>query len=137
MLARVRFFSEHADCYADGYRMSTAVALARAEERANELGLVFGWEPEEEAWVGDVPLAPTDLLEWVACYEADGVDRHGQPIRRPLSSLGMVATTGYSDPYRRVVEAELALDALAVLDSIDRAEADKLAARATFAGVES
>jgi hypothetical protein len=136
MLARVRFFSEHC-FYAVGYRMSTAVALARAEERANELGLVFVWEPEEEAWDGDVPLAPTDLLEWAACYEADGIDRHGQPIRRPLSSLGMVTTTSYSDPYRRVVEAELALEALAVLDSIDRVEADKLAARATFAGVES
>lgn len=119
------FFHENAG----GYVAADTIILARAEARAKELGLVFVWEDEQEPWDGDVPLAPTDLLEWVACYV---------PGRQePIASLGMVATSGYSDPYRRVVEAELAAEALGVLDAEDAAEAARLAARATFAGVES
>jgi hypothetical protein len=57
---------------------------------------------------------------------------------RDVGLICVWATTGYSDPYRRVVEAELALEALALLDqeADEKATiaADELAQRATFAG---
>ena len=116
-------------------RIACARELARAETRAKEMGLVFSWEPEEFPWDGDVPLAPTDRLEWVACYAFAQEDSRG----RCLASLGMVATTSYHDPYRRVVEAELAEEALATLDEererTSAADAEELGARATYAGV--
>jgi hypothetical protein len=122
-------------------RIECAKALALAEKRAKEIGLVFTWEPECEPWDGDVPLAPTDLLEWCACFMPnEDCERYPNDYRKGhcLASLGMVATTGYDDPYRRVVEAELALEALDTLDreADERATiaANELASRATFAG---
>lgn len=120
-----RFFHEHAG-YVVGESAVCAIALARAEQFAREHDLTYAWEPESEPWDGCVPLAPTDCLDWVACRDGNG---------EVLASVGMVATTGYSDPYRRVLEAELALEAMGVLDERDDSEADKLARRATYAGV--
>ena len=71
-------------------------------------------------------------LECVACNPM---------VRRTLAGLGMVATAGYSDPHRRVVEAELAQEALATLDAerdaLASAQAAELTTRATFAGVST
>ena len=131
MLAKVKFFHAHAPGIV-GEQMSTAIALARAEERAQKLGFTFVWEDEQEDWDGDVPLEPTDLLEWCACYQRQEICQHSdsgmcdrKECAEMLASLSMFATTGYSDPYRRVVEAELALEALEVLDkrTADRAAA--------------
>ena len=143
LISAYRFFREHAG-YRVGHSAETAMALARAELRARDLSLIFMWEDESEPWDGDVPLAPTDLLEWAACYEPkEGRDYSRgyfdrKDCGRILASLGMVATTGYSDPYRRVVEAELASEALDTLDAerdaIATLGANKLAQRATFAG---
>ena len=135
-----RFFFKHAG-YCVGRRMVGAMALARAEQRAKEEGLVFSWEAECEPWDGDIPLAPTDLLEWVGCWRYTlGPGQMQAKDGRCLASLGMVATTGYNDIYRRVLEAELASEALATLDAerdaIATRGANELAQRATFAGPE-
>ena len=139
----IRFFAEHAGYFTPPGRMACAKKLALAEERAKDLGLHFAWEEEQDEWDGDCPLASTDLLEWCACYDrAPSDDRwrniSGAPKARCLASLCMIATTGYRDPYRRVVEAELASEALATLDAeldaIATLQAEELGARATFAG---
>lgn len=140
-----RFFHANAGCVV-GRRAVGALELARAETRAKEMGLVFSWEPEEFPWDGDVPLAPTDLLEFVACCRWEETFPHltgnaRSEHRRTLASLGMVATTSYHDPYRRVVEAELAREALETLDeecdALATKQADELGARATYAGAAS
>ena len=143
--AAIQFFAEHACYCTPPGRMACAKSLAIAEQRAKEMGLTFVWEPECEPWDGEYPLAPTDLLEWVACYQRTEVCAHSDSgmcdrpkCARMLASLGMVATTGYSDPYRRVIEAELASEALDTLDAerdaIATQGANELAQRATFAG---
>jgi hypothetical protein len=141
----IRFFAEHAGYYTPPGRMACAKKLALAEERARDLRLRFAWEDEQrDEWDGEYPLASTDLLEWCACYDrAPSDDRwrniSGAPKARCLASLCMIATTGYRDPYRRVVEAELASEALATLDAErdagDCARAEEMRGRATFAGV--
>lgn len=128
---RFTFFYEHAG-YAVGESAVTALKLARAEERAEREGLVFKCEDEDYPWDGDGP-APEHFL-WCAVYE-------NEHEKFNLASLGGVALNSLSDPYLRVVKAELYVEALDHLDARRDYEATKaaeeLAARATYAGVPS
>jgi hypothetical protein len=158
--AAIKFFAEHgAYCTPPG-RMACAKKHALAEARAKEEGLVFSWIPEYEPWDGEPP-APRYLECAIVSTrsEREGTEewcqRHGHtphynffghglvcsecqaPAGRTLASLGMIGTDSRTDPYRRVVEAQLAVEALEILDAerdeIATRNAEELAGRATFA----
>lgn len=106
-IAAVRFFRENAG-YVVGERMRCAWALAKAEERAKEAGLRVVWEDESEPWYGDCPAPPIIVF---ARVPDDATGRYVS-----LASLGMIGLNSWSDPYVRVVEAELFSEALDILD---------------------
>lgn len=106
-----RFFREHAG-YVVGRSAETAWDLARAELEATSRGWYCEWEhdPDGMDTLGDIP--PEEVSEVLYCvlYDEDG---------EVLSSLG-----GIVDPdrnYARVVEAELALEALLEQGEMGRA----------------
>ena len=103
LAARFRFFHEHAG-YIVGRRAVAAISLARAEIQARREGISFEWEDELEPWDADPECGPAPT--YVLCCLAR--DASGQVV----ASLGMVGVNRLSDPYLRVVEAELALEAL-------------------------
>ena len=126
-----KFFRENAGGIV-GQSAVGAIALARAEVRAESMGLSVIWEDEDHAWDADCPAPPIHV--WGRVHSPG--DK-----RDTIASLGSVGLLSWSDPYVRVVEAELYVEALATLD--ERAEAlacqqaAELASRATFAGVQS
>lgn len=90
-------------------RIRCAEESARAELYAASHGWVTRWEPDPDGQRADAGTEWEDWPHWQAVLmSADGVD--------VLAALGgvMFADGGdpWSDPYRRVVEAELALDAI-------------------------
>lgn len=102
MKRRYHFFKEHAG-YMVGRRAEGAVNLARAEYMVQQLNWEYEWEEDPDGWstLGDID--PKDVEEVLGCVLKDG---SGDVV----ASLG-----GIIDPdrnYRRVVEAELALEAL-------------------------
>jgi hypothetical protein len=101
---RYLFFRRHA-VGGVGHNAVTAMRLARAEERAEDLGLSVQWTEEDHLWDGDCP-AP-EIHVW-------GCVRHPQ-TGATLASLGGVGLTSWRDPYVRVVEAELLLEAIEAL----------------------
>ena len=127
---RYRFFHEHAN-YITGRAAECALALARAEERAEKEGLRFEMEDDDLPWDGEC-AAPQYVL-WCAVY-ARGGGRAGEH----LASLGGVGVDRLHDPYLRVVAAELYAEALGAIDAERDHEATlaaaELAARATYAG---
>jgi len=98
-----RFFHENAGGVV-GEAAVTAAALARAEERAREEGLTFSWIPDDDAdlsWMSERERAQDHEVLICVAFGPEG---------RSMACLG-----GIVDPcnaYRRVVEAELALEAL-------------------------
>lgn len=126
---RYKFFHEHAG-YVVGRAAECALRLARAEERAEREGLVFKCEDDDLPWDGDSP-APEHLL-YCGVYENDRE-------RFPLASLGGVGLDRMSDPYLRVVAAELYDEAFAHLDAhrdhVATLAAAELAERVTYASV--
>ena len=135
---RYRFFHELAG-YVVGQSAVCALALARAEETAERRGLMVLWEDEDEPWDSDCP-EPTYVM-WAGVYwrEDDDQGRYQGRYRArrspPLASVGMVGFNTWNDPYRRVVEAELFMEALSgEVDRLDQEAANELAARATYAG---
>ena len=131
LYARYKFFHEHAGFASPPGAVACALTLARAEERAEREGLNFVVEDDDLSWDGE-GRAPKYLL-WCAVYEA-GKRRPGQQ----LASLGGVGVNTLSDPYLRVVAAELYAESFAHLDTgRDQAAtlaAAELAERATYAG---
>lgn len=108
-IRQFRFFQEHAG-YIVGARALCAFNLAKASERAASDGMAFRWEVDQEidssdfsdetpAWELWTCVAYMDDERGDACCVASlcGIDfgRDGNP---------------WNDPYRRVVEAELALE---------------------------
>jgi hypothetical protein len=73
--------------------------LAQAEERAVDLGLRFVWSLDEMPWDGD---EEPKMVECCVVYP-----ERGQTALASLCGIGDA-----TDQYRRVVEAELALEAL-------------------------
>ncbi len=147
-----RFFHEHAG-YVVGRRAVGALALARAEQRAKELGLSVTWDDEDLPWDGD--CEPPRIHARATVLHPDHADadtsdvtirfpfydrRDGSRGRTPavLAALGSIGLDSWRDSYVRVVEAELfaeALDALdAERDAATTVGAAELASRATLAG---
>ena len=95
-----QFFREHAG-YRIGHNAEDAASLARAESDAQRRGWHYDWQWDAEEWdPGDTDYTPTEVLGAVLT-DANGAE---------LASLW-----GIADPtpeYRRVVEAELAAEAL-------------------------
>jgi hypothetical protein len=152
------FFKEHAG-YVVGERAKGALKLAKAERRANALGFVHVWEHDPDTDLGDHELwcslararkayaegrpvdadGATDGRAWrldpkhsceheteqCVVYAEDDTEREN-----PLASLGGIIDA--SSAYRRVVEAELSLEALGEYDErvarvVARGEADGVA----------
>lgn len=149
LLERYRFFREHAG-YIVGRRAECALALARAEETAQRLGLTVTWDVEDLPWDGDCEPPPVHARATVIHPMFSDVDttstrvmfpffdrRDGSRGRVPevLAALGSIGLSSWHDPYMRVVEAELFSEALGELDKEWQAEADELAERPTLAGV--
>lgn len=123
---RYRFFRAHAGGIV-GEAAVCALALARAEERADALGLSAHFESCWSPWDGDCPAPAIHVDGWIE-----------DPSGRVVASLGSIGIESWSDPYVRVAKAEMFADALAWLDheADQRAsvEASILASRATYAG---
>lgn len=148
---RWRFFMEHGGYCTPPGRAACALAMARAEEEGEKRGLVFWFEDEEDSWEsvhgegeGACPAPAIALICAVFaaedCDEDEGVIGDMRPKKQaiPLASVGMVGLDRLSDPYLRVVRAELLLEALAYLKAKEDVEATLLAvelsSRATYAG---
>jgi hypothetical protein len=139
LIERYRFFRAHAGSWV-GHSAEQALDLARAEETAERVGLMVVWEYETDfAWEacheGETPPG-----EWLCglVYKTEDVDQYQGTARRHAHSyacLGGVGVDSMRDPYLRVCSAELLSEALREIDKEWQADADVLAARATFAGV--
>jgi hypothetical protein len=109
----VKFFRSH------GFNPTRAIALARAESRAESEGWIAMWEEDEDrsdAWGDHV-----DWCEAARAGQCHGHDTEVCVLRRGpnafddvLASLGGIVDAETS--YRRIVEAELAEEAIAELD---------------------
>lgn len=124
-----RFFQEHAG-YCVGQRAAGALRLAHAEHAAKAAGVVFVWEDEPDADLSY--LEQTDERgrylfsqgererdhEVMWCRAVIPCEEHGVdcPHAQFLASLGNIVDADRN--YRRVVEAELALESLSDLSSV-------------------
>jgi hypothetical protein len=90
-------------------RRLNARALAEAEAEAEERGWECTWEDDPEGYErGDWPAepeVPSEVL-WVALRDTDG------RVLASLGSIGMSGNLAEDRRYGRVIEAELALEAL-------------------------
>ncbi len=116
-----RFFHEQAGGIV-GQRAVGAIALARAEVRAKEMGMTVWFEDEDHPWDGDCEAPPIHV--WAACYRgsADAWNSH-KGTSRPLASLGGIGLLTWNDPYVRVIKAELFMEALEEIDAEHEREA--------------
>lgn len=112
----IRFFWHHAGTsYRPGVetvdegRHRGAVALARAEQWADENGVVFEWAPDWDVVDHAAEYDCYDEGGPESCETCTALDENGDV----LASLGCIDDA--TDEYRRVVQAELALEAHAVL----------------------
>ena len=95
-----RFFKEHAGYCTPPGQAACALDLARAERVAKDEGCTWEWVPDDQPWDSDDDYEPDEVLGCILRDESGSV----------LASLW-----GIGDPsaeYRRVVEAELAQEAL-------------------------
>lgn len=83
-----------------------ALDLARAEAEAKRRGYVFAWNHDSECV--DVMECSAQTHEWCAVY---ATDEFGNVQGRPLASVGSVCDA--DDNFRRVIQAELAAEAIA------------------------
>jgi len=122
-----QFFRQHAGFSTPPGRAQCALDLARAEQYAHDHDWVYEWELEQENPV-DVLGEPDPVNgpfydptnDFVYCVLRDSEpschDAYGRPVGGSvLGSLGMIEEskdTRERNDYRRVVEAELALEAM-------------------------
>lgn len=121
LLASWRFFRAQGGGIV-GENALGALQLARAEVEAAARGLVFVWEEDGDDYDYDYDFSDHD--HW--CRKDCGIDHEvlicavftADDTRRRhcLASLGWIVDP--SREYRRVIEAELALEALAMLDEL-------------------
>jgi hypothetical protein len=117
VLPAFRFFQEHAAGIV-GETAKTALALARAEYSARWVyRLEFVWRHDDDAdwsWMDQDCFKgereKDHEVEWCACYRVTTCGECGHEERALLVSLGGIFDADAT--YRRVVEAELALEAL-------------------------
>ena len=103
-----RFFHENAG-YVVGQRAIGAAALARAEEKAADAGITFRWEHDHDpdiSWMSETEKKQDH--EILGCMAMSVCGECGQ--RKQLASLWGIVDP--SNEYRRVIEAELALEAI-------------------------
>jgi len=98
MRRRYDFFKEHAG-YVVGRRAAGALDLARAEDYASAHGWYTTWEPDAD---GDPSSPDVREIEVAVLHDEDG---------EVLAALGGIEDADHN--YRRVVEAELAQEAMA------------------------
>jgi hypothetical protein len=103
LVNRYRFFREHGGYCTPPGPVACALELARAERAADALGWRVEWRDDDLPWDGDGP-APRYLYAAILCDDTGAV----------LESLGAIGVNDPGDPYLRVVEAELASEAIAV-----------------------
>ena len=132
MRAVFNFFRDNAG-YCVGHKAEGALALAKAEQEAKERGLRFLWEADNDA---DMSFVDTwsekdreafwkedHFAEWCRVEDASG---------EMLATLGGIIDADSN--YRRVIEAELALEALGAIQGAAAQERDAEAfERTTFA----
>jgi hypothetical protein len=99
----IEFFAENAGYCTPPGRMACAKELAEAEHIARANHWDYTWEDDDLPWDGDAP-APEYVQGCVLR------DRCGGTV---LASLWGIGINDWSDPYIRVVEAELAAQAVA------------------------
>jgi hypothetical protein len=108
-----QFFYEHAgysrrmDESSSSGKTRMAIRLAAAEKRMLDAGAEVWWEADDIPYDGDVPY---DGPLWVAVLRAP-VSPDDPCLDNELGSLGSIAIDSpdpESDPYARVVSAELA-----------------------------
>lgn len=105
-----RFFLNNAGYATPPGRVACAAALAKAEKKARELNFQFLWEPDYDADLGDHAYWCAMAKHGKDCsHNAEGVSLmvNGETLQ---SLWGIIDA---DESYRRVVEAELALEALA------------------------
>jgi hypothetical protein len=90
-------------------RSRCARELAKAERDARALGYVFEWDNDSDGIDGNEDYI-VETCESCVCLSNE-VDADGDRDRHILASLG--AITNATPEYRRVIEAELASEALA------------------------
>lgn len=106
LYAAYKFFKVNAG-YCGERRAAGALDLARAERAAQEEGITFAWDYDQEPWEGDCP-APFEVL----CCRALGPQNE---TLAALCGIGMTGDSRIDHAYRREVEAELASEALDTL----------------------
>lgn len=112
LIKDVRFFREQAGGVV-GEAQRGALALTRAERYAADHGWTVVWEDDPDAdwsWMSEREQQQPHEVYVAILYDRDPADRTSRLRPRVLASLG-----GIFDPspeYRRVVEAELALEAM-------------------------
>lgn len=113
---RFRFHLEHGGYCTPPGRAACALDAARAEERAEELGIEFVWQAEEHAdtsWLEQDEFT-RELARWnrgeMSCEWARAMLGD-----ETLASLGGIFDADTS--YKRVINAELASEAIATLTS--------------------
>jgi hypothetical protein len=104
-----RFMREQAGWSDPPGRLACALDLARAELRAQDLGFVAEWH-EDEDWrttATDEQIRRIDNGEtvYMVCSLVDAAGGH-------LAACGGIELADMDDPYVRVMEAELASEAL-------------------------
>jgi hypothetical protein len=113
---RFRFFLEHAGYSAPPGRAACALQLAKAEAKAERVGLVFEWEDDSEAAQWEDERGRWHQDPAVACLVYCDAHLSRGPRREVLASLGAILESDdFADAknYRRVVEAELAAEVFA------------------------
>lgn len=98
-----QFFHKNAG-YIVGRAAECALSLARSEQIAADIGIEFRWEWDDDpddSWMSERERAQPH--EWVCCraFSADGT-----------CLAGLCGIVDPDESYRRVVEAELASEAL-------------------------
>ena len=86
-------------------RIRCAKALAQAERDAKRFGITFQWDYDsdgDDSWMTEEERREEHTCEWVRAVTSDG---------RTVASLGGIYDADTT--YRRLIEAELAYEALA------------------------
>jgi len=127
-----------------GYSLADAWKLAvrwtEAKQRAETYDLDVSWEDEDIPWEdlrGDAETEHPPIWTCAVVWDPGPHYRKGESVCR--ASLGGIGLNAWSDAYVYEVEADVLTEAC---DNVDaererdaQAQADELAARATFAGV--
>lgn len=98
-------------------RLETAKALAKAESMASEAGCSFEWEldgGDSREWDAEGPVTPT----WVCTMRSPS-----GTVLESVSGVDFGDSEPWGQPYRRVVEAELAFEATYRRNAIELATA--------------